>query len=67
MEEGRKQHGFLQWPGEQQAPTSPPRLVLQDYGVQLGETEKPVTEYATLNEFFARRLKPGARPIYLSE
>ena len=27
------------------------------------EAEKPVEEYATFNEFFTRRLKPGARPL----
>ena len=27
------------------------------------EAEKPLSEYETFNEFFTRRLKPGARPI----
>ena len=26
--------------------------------------ERPASEYSTLNEFFARRLRPGARPIH---
>lgn len=33
------------------------------YGIAIDEAEKPIGEYATLNEFFTRRLKPGARPI----
>ena len=28
------------------------------------EVERPVQEYATLNEFFARRLRPGSRPTF---
>ena len=32
-------------------------------GIDASEAEKPVEEYATLDEFFTRRLKPEARPI----
>ena len=32
-------------------------------GCLADEAEKPVGEYATFNEFFTRRLKPGARPL----
>ena len=32
-------------------------------GCQPDEAEKPVAEYASFNEFFTRRLKPGARPL----
>jgi phosphatidylserine decarboxylase len=32
------------------------------YGVDLGEAEKPLEEYGSLQEFFTRRLRPGARP-----
>ena len=32
-------------------------------GIDPDEAEKPLAEYRTLNEFFARRLKPGTRPI----
>ena len=28
------------------------------------DIERPVCEYRSLNEFFARRLRPGARPIH---
>jgi phosphatidylserine decarboxylase len=37
---------------------------MQTYQVNLSEVEKPVSEYRTLNEFFCRHLKPGARPIF---
>ena len=31
-------------------------------GIEVSEAERPLEEYASLNEFFVRRLKPGARP-----
>ena len=34
----------------------------QAYGVDLAEAEKPLEEYASLQAFFTRRLKPGLRP-----
>ncbi|GIP59081.1 archaetidylserine decarboxylase [Paenibacillus sp. FSL W8-0186] len=33
------------------------------YRIQVQEAEKPISEYRSLNEFFTRRLKPGARLI----
>ncbi|MVO97989.1 archaetidylserine decarboxylase [Paenibacillus lutrae] len=33
------------------------------YGIPVEDAEKAVAEYATLNEFFTRRLKPGLRLI----
>lgn len=32
-------------------------------GVAVAEAERPLRQYATLNEFFTRRLRPGARRI----
>lgn len=32
-------------------------------GCQADEAEKPVEAYGSFNEFFTRRLKPGARPV----
>ena len=32
-------------------------------GCMADEAEKPVSEYTSFNEFFTRRLKPGARPV----
>ncbi|MBJ6363829.1 archaetidylserine decarboxylase [Paenibacillus sp. GCM10012307] len=34
------------------------------YGIRVEEAEKKLQEYGTLNEFFTRRLKPGARPVH---
>lgn len=39
------------------------RLFAQIYQIQIQEAEKPISEYRSLNEFFTRRLKPGARLI----
>ncbi|MGG4143584.1 archaetidylserine decarboxylase [Paenibacillus algorifonticola] len=36
------------------------------YGIKVAEAEKTLNEYATLNEFFTRRLKPGMRQIDMS-
>ena len=33
------------------------------YGIKVEEAEKPLEEYTSLGDFFARRLKPGLRPI----
>jgi phosphatidylserine decarboxylase len=33
------------------------------YGIRTQDAEKHITEYASLNDFFTRRLKPGLRPI----
>jgi len=36
---------------------------IKDYGVDTSECD-PVESFKTLNDFFSRRLKPGARPMY---
>src|SRR5881394_4018026 len=33
------------------------------YGIDISEAEKPLTEYEGFDEFFTRKLRPGARPI----
>ena len=33
------------------------------YGIDVSEAEKPLAEYAGFDEFFTRKLRPGARPI----
>lgn len=33
------------------------------YGIDVSEAEKPLTEYAGLDDFFTRRLRDGARPV----
>jgi phosphatidylserine decarboxylase len=37
------------------------RTFARAVGAQLGEVEKPLEEYRTVNAFFVRRLRPGAR------
>ncbi|WP_010271100.1 archaetidylserine decarboxylase [Paenibacillus senegalensis] len=37
------------------------------YGIRLEDAEKSPGDYQSLNEFFTRRLKPGLRPIDLTE
>jgi phosphatidylserine decarboxylase len=39
------------------------REFARQYGIDVNEAEKPIEEYAGLQDFFTRRLKPGARPI----
>jgi len=33
------------------------------YGIRVEDAEKRIAEYASLNDFFTRRLKPGIRPV----
>ena len=33
------------------------------YGIDVTEAEKPIGEYAGFDEFFTRKLRPGARPV----
>jgi phosphatidylserine decarboxylase len=33
------------------------------YGIDVAEAEKPLADYAGFDDFFTRRLRPGARPI----
>lgn len=37
--------------------------VARALGIDLGEAERPLSSYASLNELFVRRLRSGARPI----
>lgn len=39
-----------------------PRFI-EAYGIRVQDAEKAVNEYASLNDFFTRRLKPGLRPV----
>lgn len=36
---------------------------IANYGLDVSEFAEPPTAYASFNEFFSRRLRPGARPI----
>ncbi|HEY0828310.1 MAG TPA: archaetidylserine decarboxylase [Bacilli bacterium] len=37
------------------------------YGISIEDAEKPLEYYASLNDFFTRRLKPGIRPVAQEE
>lgn len=36
---------------------------VESLGIDPSEAERPLAEYRTLDEFFTRRLRPGARPV----
>lgn len=40
------------------------RSFIKKYGISLRDVEKPLSSYQTLQEFFQRKLKPTARPIF---
>lgn len=60
-------HKFLsQWLGYFAKSTLSKRLIpsfINAYKIDADEAEKPLEQYQSLNEFFTRRLKPGARPL----
>ena len=39
------------------------RSFARQYGIEVGEAEKPIEQYSGLQEFFTRRLRPDARPL----
>jgi phosphatidylserine decarboxylase len=39
------------------------RSFARQYGIDVEEAEKPIEQYSGLQEFFTRRLRPGARPV----
>lgn len=43
------------------------KLFAQQYHINLDEAEYPVGHYASLGEFFIRKLKPGIRPLATSK
>jgi phosphatidylserine decarboxylase len=59
--------GAIGWGGSRGIPTRLRAAVLARfaslYGIDVSEAEKPLAEYAGFDEFFTRRLRPGARPI----
>lgn len=57
---------FSAWYGRRMdKPSSKAKIkpFLAEYGLDAGEFADPVDSYASFNEFFYRKLKPGARPI----
>lgn len=59
--------GVIGWWAERRVPLIGRTRVLSTfaatYGIDISEAEHPLALYASLDEFFTRRLRPGARPI----
>ncbi|MEA2697640.1 MAG: phosphatidylserine decarboxylase [Myxococcales bacterium] len=59
--------GAIGWGASRGIPASLRATVLtrfaRTYGIDVSEAEKPLTEYAGLDDFFTRRLRADARPI----
>lgn len=36
---------------------------IKNYNIDMDESQQPIGSFATLNDFFIRKLKPGARPL----
>ena len=61
---------FSRWYGRRMSqPHSVERIrpFITEYGLDEGEFADPVDSYGSFNEFFFRKLKPGARPIDTDE
>jgi phosphatidylserine decarboxylase len=54
---------FYGWRMDQPSSRAKIGPFLKQYGVDADEFAEPVESYRTFNEFFYRKLKPGARPI----
>ena len=52
---------------DSEASKSKIKQFIKDLSIDEKEAEKPVNQYANFNEFFARKLKPEARPVCLDE
>jgi phosphatidylserine decarboxylase len=59
--------GVIGWGARRSLPAALRPTVLGGFarrcGIDVGEAEKGLSEYAGIDDFFARRLRPGARPI----
>ncbi len=62
---------LIGWSATRVLPTAARKAVVasfaRQYGIDVTEAEKPLAEYSGLQEFFTRKLKPGARPLPLDE
>lgn len=57
---------FSSWYGRcQDTPASAAKVApfVRDYGIRMGDFAEPAGGYATFNDFFHRKLAPGARPV----
>lgn len=51
------------WPKRLASSKGAIQQFIRQYAVNVDEVEKPLDEYRSLDEFFCRRLKAGARPV----
>jgi phosphatidylserine decarboxylase len=59
--------GAIGWGGSRNLPSALRAAMLtrfaRIYGIDPSEAEKPIGEYSGFDDFFTRRLRPGARPV----
>lgn len=61
--ESRWVHELVDWYAETSLSRRHIDYAVRTYGIDLDEVEAPDRGFASFNDFFTRRLKPGARPI----
>ncbi len=54
---------IIGWYARRHVPSSFLRSFARKYGIDVDEAEKAIEEYDGLQDFFTRRLRPGARPV----
>jgi len=54
---------YFGWRMSQPASRAKIASFIRDYGLDPAEFADPVDSYASFNDFFSRRLRPGARPV----
>ncbi len=54
---------MIGWGARRSVPSGFIRSFAQQYGIDVSEADRPLAEYSGLQEFFTRRLRPGARPF----
>ena len=56
---------LMGWMKDTRSSGSPEKLraFVEEYGINMADFERPVDQYTSFNDFFYRKLAPGARPI----
>ncbi len=61
--ESRQLHELVDWYADTRMSRRHIDYVVSTYGIELAEVEVPAGGFASFNDFFTRRLKPGVRPF----
>lgn len=61
--ESKRLHAFVDWYADRPASRVHIGYAVRKYGIDLAEAEVPPGGFASFNDFFTRRLRPGARPF----